>query len=206
MLEVGPLVGMIQIPGIKYGVRDVITLATLNSAIEDVLECVEASGIDGLEAQTEFFAQCVSAWLEASGRFERPTSRAKAALSPENVAYQGRVLVSIISLLPAMTWRIKRERLPFVSGRTKDVLTEWLKEIAHRAALLEGEVFLAKAKFRERGFLGSGGIGRFRDSLWAAAIGDQRVKGMPAEKIAQVAEKNHNLVLSQLGFTSARKR
>jgi DGQHR domain-containing protein len=29
MLETGPLVGMIQIPGIKYGVKDVITLATL---------------------------------------------------------------------------------------------------------------------------------------------------------------------------------
>jgi predicted nuclease of restriction endonuclease-like (RecB) superfamily len=28
MLEVGPLVGMIQIPGIKYGVKDVVTLAT----------------------------------------------------------------------------------------------------------------------------------------------------------------------------------
>jgi hypothetical protein len=30
MLEVGPLVGMIQIPGIRYGVKDVVTLATLN--------------------------------------------------------------------------------------------------------------------------------------------------------------------------------
>ena len=33
MLEVGPLKGMIQIPGIKYGVPDVVTLATLNNAI-----------------------------------------------------------------------------------------------------------------------------------------------------------------------------
>src|SRR5207244_8288836 len=38
MLEIGPLVGMIQIPGIKFGVKDVVTLATLNSAIEDVLD------------------------------------------------------------------------------------------------------------------------------------------------------------------------
>ena len=37
MLETGPLVGMIQIPGIRFGVKDVVTLATLNSAIEDVL-------------------------------------------------------------------------------------------------------------------------------------------------------------------------
>jgi hypothetical protein len=38
MLEIGPLVGMVQIPGIKYGVKDVITLATLNGAIEDILD------------------------------------------------------------------------------------------------------------------------------------------------------------------------
>jgi hypothetical protein len=70
MLEVGPLVGMIQIPGIKYGVQDVVTLATLNSAIEDVLGDLVRAGINSLEEQTEFLAQCLSAWLEASGRKE----------------------------------------------------------------------------------------------------------------------------------------
>jgi DGQHR domain-containing protein len=68
MLEVGPLKGMIQIPGIKYGVQDVVTLATLNAAIEDVLEYLDDAGISGLEEQTEFIAQCLDAWLEASGR------------------------------------------------------------------------------------------------------------------------------------------
>jgi len=43
MLEKGPLVGMIQIPGIKFGVKDVITLATLNSAIEDTFESPRVS-------------------------------------------------------------------------------------------------------------------------------------------------------------------
>ena len=50
MLEIGPLVGMIQIPGIKFGVADVVTLATLNSGIEDVLGDLYEAGIRSLEA------------------------------------------------------------------------------------------------------------------------------------------------------------
>jgi hypothetical protein len=60
MLEVGPLVGMIQVPGIKYGVKDVITLATLNGAIEDQLEVMRENGIDSLDMQAEFLAQALS--------------------------------------------------------------------------------------------------------------------------------------------------
>ena len=41
MLETGPLIGMIQIPGIRYGVKDVITLSTLNTAIENVINIME---------------------------------------------------------------------------------------------------------------------------------------------------------------------
>jgi DGQHR domain-containing protein len=83
MLETGPLVGMIQIPGIKYGVKDVITLATLVNAIEDLLPILRRSHISGLEAQTEFLAQCLTAWLEASGRFETPSQGS--GLDSENV-------------------------------------------------------------------------------------------------------------------------
>ena len=67
MLETGPLVGMIQIPGIRYGVKDVITLATLNAAIERELQLLEIMELILLNF-SEFFAQCLSAWLEASGR------------------------------------------------------------------------------------------------------------------------------------------
>ena len=56
MLEVGPLVGMIQIPGIKYGVKDVVTLATLNTAIEHGLEPMRKAGIVSLNAQAQFLA------------------------------------------------------------------------------------------------------------------------------------------------------
>ncbi len=66
MLEIGPLVGMIQIPGIKFGVKDVVTLATLNSAIEDVLPSMVSAKIKSLEQQTAFLAQCLESWLNAT--------------------------------------------------------------------------------------------------------------------------------------------
>ena len=56
--------------GMKYGVKDVVTLSTLNNAIEDVLGDLCEVGIDNLEAQSEFLAQCLDAWLEATGRKE----------------------------------------------------------------------------------------------------------------------------------------
>ncbi|MGI0086063.1 MAG: DGQHR domain-containing protein, partial [Nitrososphaerales archaeon] len=59
MLEIGPLVGMIQIPGIKFGVQDVVTLATLNSSIEDALPDLYDVGIESLESQADFLAMCL---------------------------------------------------------------------------------------------------------------------------------------------------
>lgn len=85
MLEIGPLVGMIQIPGIKFGVKDVVTLATLNSAIEDVIPELKSVGIESLEAQAEFLALCLDSWLEASGRKEDVAD--SDSLDPDNVAY-----------------------------------------------------------------------------------------------------------------------
>ena len=54
---------MVQIPGIKYGVKDVVTLSTLNAAIEDVLRDLFSAGISSLEAQAGFLAQCLDAGL-----------------------------------------------------------------------------------------------------------------------------------------------
>jgi hypothetical protein len=84
MLEIGPLVGMIQIPGIKFGVKDVVTLSTLKSAIEDTIETLFSVQIVSLEEQAEFLAQCLDAWLEATGRREEITE--SETLDPENVA------------------------------------------------------------------------------------------------------------------------
>ncbi len=198
MLEIGPLVGMIQIPGIRYGVKDVITLSTLNAAIEGVIGIMEKQDITSLEMQTEFFAQCLTAWLEASGRFDNVKEKKKKELHPENVVYQGRILVSVIDLIPAMIWKLKSAKVQLVSDKAVIALTNWLKDVAKRANLLEKNVFIDKSKFKKLGYLGSGGIGRFRDSLWAVIVDNKSLGKAKPERVAQLATANKTLVYSKL--------
>jgi DGQHR domain-containing protein len=200
MLEVGPLVGMIQIPGIRYGVRDVITLATLNNAIEDILPALRKCGMESLEIQADFLAQCLTAWLEASGRFQDKKSIKHQELDSGNVAYQGRVLVSILALVPAMLWKLKRDGVPFVSTKAQDKLTDWLRETADRASLLKDGVFIGKKDFKNRKYLGSGGIGLFRDTLWAATAKELDVRRTKPERIAEMAKGIRSKVLKSLGI------
>jgi DGQHR domain-containing protein len=200
MLETGPLVGMIQIPGIRYGVKDVIALATLNNAVEDILPVLEKSGVEGLEMQTDFLAQCLAAWLEASGRFESKKPLKDLALNADNVAYQGRVLVSILALVPAMIWEIKKERTTFVSSEAQRRLTRWLQEVAGRAKLLQRGVFIGKQEFKNRKYLGSGGIGLFRDTLWAAIGTKKDFSRAKPEKIARLAKRTRSRTFKALGI------
>jgi hypothetical protein len=196
MLEVGPLVGMIQIPGIKFGVKDVVTLATLNSAIEDVLEAMVTANINSLEEQTEFLAQCLDAWLEATGRKHDVVGSEK--LDSSNVVYQGRVLVSFLTLLPACVWTLTKTKVVLISDDARLILVKWLRGLMERAGVLEKEKFIAKERFKTKGYLGSGGIGRFRDTLWAAAIGTQEVARLSPDQKHQLAESNKSKVYAQL--------
>lgn len=198
MLETGPLVGMIQIPGIKYGVKDVIALATLVGAIEDVLDNMRANRIESLEVQTDFLAQCLSAWFEASGRFEPLKKLKNSELHPENVAYQGRVLVSVLTLVPAAIWKLKKEGGPFVSEKATNILIDWFKQIIRKANLVEKGVFIGKSGFKELGYHGSGGIGRFRDSLWATTFGSSALEDLDQEQISKLAQKNRRKVLDKV--------
>jgi hypothetical protein len=178
---------MIQIPGIKYGVKDVITLATLVNAIEDLLPVLRRSRISGLEAQTEFLAQCLTAWLEASGRFEGPSG--DRTLDPENVADQGRVLVSVLNLVPAILWKLRRLQ-NLMSESAKEKTRVLLQDAAERAGLLDdNKVFIDKRVFKERKYLGSGGIALFRNTLWAAFGSEDTVRRWGPERIAVVADK-----------------
>jgi len=199
MLEIGPLVGMVQIPGIKYGAKDVITLATLNIAIERVIDIMNDNGISSLEMQSEFFAQCLEAWLQASGRYETKNSKNKQELNPQNVVYQGRVLVSIIDLVPAIIWKLKKEKIQYVSDKALLTLTNWLNEAAQKANLIKKDAFIDKNEFKKLGYLGSGGIGRFRDSLWAVIVGNNKLTAKTkAEKIKELAEKNKDIIYKEL--------
>lgn len=196
MLEVGPLVGMIQIPGIRFGVKDVVTLATLAAALEDILDDVSGVGIKSLEAQAEFLAQCLSAWLEATGRKEELESGG--ALDPGNVAYQGRVIVSFLTLVPACIWKLQRLGKPLVAEASAKALSAWLRDVMNRAGLVDRGKFLAKTKFREKGFLGSGGLARFRDTLWSAALSTGPISRLSPETLETIAIKNREKVGREL--------
>jgi DGQHR domain-containing protein len=196
MLETGPLVGMIQIPGIKYGFKDVITLSTLNNAIERTLNTLYSNGIKSLESQTEFLAQTLEAWLNASGRFEKPSNSKVRELNSENVAYQGRVLVSILTLIPAIIWELKNKKVQLISEKAFNKLVKFLNNIARNAGLLENNVFISKSKFKAKGFLGSGGIAKFRDILWASI--NKKTTRLRPETINKYAENNRIMVNKNL--------
>ena len=196
MLEEGPLVGMVQIPGIKFGVKDVVTLATFNSAVERTLDYLTGAGIRGLDEQTTFLAQCLTAWLDATGR--RHDVEETPRLDPENVAYQGRNLVSALELVPACIWKLRRDRARLISSKATEVLTGWFREVLDRSGLLRDGKFVPKSEFKKKGFHGSGGIGRFRDTLWAAATADTSIARFSVERKAQLADENREMVYSRL--------
>lgn len=199
MLERGPLVGMIQIPGIKYGVKDVIALSTLVGAVEDVIDVLKAHDLTSLDEQVDFIAQSLSAWLYASGRREDDAVTSK--LSSGNVVYQGRILVSVIGLIPAMLWKLRKSKHPLISDKSEQELSKWLAHVMETAGLLKHGKFIDKDAFKKEGYLGSGGIGRFRDRLWAAARGSgHRIAAMKQESIEMLAQQNRTFVLKESGI------
>lgn len=184
MLEVGPLVGMIQIPGIRYGVKDVVTLATLNTAIEGAIPPLDACDITNLEAQTSFIAQVLDCWLQASGRAEAHGTN---QLDPQNVVYQGRILVSVIYLVPKLLAHLKDKKTPFVSEKARSEITACLRGAIERAGFLKDQKFIEKEEFKKLGFVASGGIGRFRDRLWAATFRSSKLGAMNPNQVGEIA-------------------
>jgi hypothetical protein len=81
------------------------------------------------------------------------------------VAYQGRVLVSILALVPAMLRKLKKERIPPVSKKAQERLTAWLREVAERAKLLQDGVHHA-LNLPIDSEIGD----RIRNSLWLISI------------------------------------
>ena len=195
MLETGPLVGMIQIPGIKYGIKGVVALATLVGAVEDVLPYLRTPPLGSLDAQTEFVAQVLSSWLDASGRREE-VEDAGESLDPENVVYQGRILVSVIALLPACLAKLAASDAVPMSSEAARILRTFFHRVIQRAGLMKHERFIRRSDFKNRGFLGSGGTARFRDRLWAAISRD--VSRLSDERAGRVAERVRAIVHKQL--------
>lgn len=196
MLEVGPLVGMIQIPGIRYGVKDVVTLATLNAAVEGAIPAMDAIDITNLEAQISFLAEILECWLQGSGRAE---AQGASELDPQNVVYQGRVLVSVIDLIPGVLAQLKQKKIPYASEKARVAVAEWFRGVIDRAGLLQNGKFVAKDEFKKAGFVGSGGIARFRNRLWAAAFRTTKLGALAPEQIAEAADKARTEIHKTLG-------
>jgi DGQHR domain-containing protein len=185
MLEVGPLVGMIQIPGIRYGTKNVITLATLVSAIERVIPAMDNCEVTNLESQTAFISQLLDCWLDASGRVK---AQGASELDIQTVVYQGRVLVSVMDLVPVILNKLVKGKTPFVSDKAREKIKTWLKEAIRRAGLLEGDMFIERDKFKHLGFLGQGGINKLRNILWAGINEKGNFKRMSPERITDIAD------------------
>jgi hypothetical protein len=89
--------------------------------------------------------------------------------------------------VPAILAHLLDAKLPFVSEKARQDVTEWFKETIHNAGLIQKGKFVVKDDFRKLGFLGSGGIGRFRNLLWAAAYRKRNVSNLSPEDIAKAA-------------------
>jgi hypothetical protein len=98
-----------------------------------------------------------------------------------------------------MLFKLKKKKIVLISDRAKELLTEWLRKVAERADLLENGIFIGKDKFKARGYHGAGGIGRFKDCLWAVAIGERKLtKKNKPETIHEWAERNRASVFKGL--------
>ena len=135
-------------------------------------------------------------WLQASGRGE---GQGTSELNPQNVVYQGRVLVGVIDLVPAVLAHLRLKKIPYVSDKARDEIAEWLHDAIERAGLLHNGKFVAKNEFKKLGFLGSGGIGRFRNRLWAAAFRKSKIGNLAPEQIAEAADQARAEVNKSLG-------
>jgi hypothetical protein len=97
-----------------------------------------------------------------------------------------------------MIWYLKKKQIALVSERATEELVIWLRGVAERAGLLKGGEFLAKDEFKERGYLGSGGIARFRNVLWAASIAKRSIARRKDEAIAALAERARHKIFREL--------
>ena len=85
-----------------------------------------------------------------------------------------------------------------ISDQAKTMLTKWFSALMNRAALLKEKKFITKSTFREKRYLGSGGTGRFRDTLWAAALATKALGRKSEEVKKQLAETHRAKVYAEL--------
>jgi len=88
---------------------------------------------------------------------------------------------------------------PLVSDAAQELLTKQLHKIMKRSGLLKDDQFIAKGQFKKKGYPGSGGLAKFRNTLWASIMGTGRLQGLKPETLAKQAETNRDKVMAELG-------
>ena len=84
------------------------------------------------------------------------------------------------------------------SAGAKD-LVKWLKGTMKRARLTKDGRFLAKSDFKAKGYVASGGLARFRDTLWIAAMSQTKVPPrLSSEKLTELASFHRERLRSQV--------
>jgi hypothetical protein len=94
---------------------------------------------------------------------------------------------------------LNKSKIALISDTAQQKLTDLLSKVMKRSGLLRNDRFLAKGQFQAKGYLGSGGLARFRDTLWAATLGTRQLNRLKAEALAELAENNREKVISELG-------
>ena len=115
------------------------------------------------------------------------------------MAYQGRVLVSILTLTPAILLVLRKRKVPYVSTRAEEILTNWFRGVIRNAGLVDGRRFISRTRFKAKRYLGAGGIGLFRNTLWVASTGRRVPPSASATKIQVLADRARAKVYRQLG-------
>ena len=104
-----------------------------------------------------------------------------------------------MTLIPFCLHLLVQNEIELISDEATECLAKNLRNVIKRAGLLDSdEKFLSKTEFKKMGYLGSGGIGRFRDSLWASSLSRSSVHKLNADELKAKADQNKTKVYSSL--------
>jgi len=104
-------------------------------------------------------------------------------------------------LIPACILELQQKKVPLISQEAKKTLHKWLRATMERANLIKKGRFLAKGDFKAKGYLGSGGLARFRDRLWVAASSEAAVPRLKSERLAELASACRAQIRSRIEAT-----
>ena len=99
-----------------------------------------------------------------------------------------------------MLWKRKAGPRGLRFRKSQSTADGWLRQIAERAGLLKEGVFISKQELKDRKYLGSGGIGMFRDTLWAGMKTSGNIRRSKPETITKIADEMRSKIFKAVGI------